>query len=376
MGKSAWDEYVKPKAGTDAGADFRIEERPPVYGDSGKTLTPQQRQDEYNRFAPPAKTVDSSPVDSSPVGTSPDASAIGKMQGPLTPIGFSKSQDVVLNSTDNRLGFPTNYVNGVAVYDNDTLKDRASRVSNLGGTPSAGLVGGLGGFDDFKVPNIPTPPHSNRASEVLSKPVDMPDFATVSVSSDAHPGGWLAELAHNRAQMSNVKQYNKGVEAMRKYLTELQAKQADQDNSDRLFDFTQQSTDRQYGLGLTNAQSTRMHANASMLSAAAAAQARPEDKPLILGPGQTAFGLGGHPIASVPEKVNYGYLEALTRQLTDMTKRYAPEAEISEVKEAIREEKARVAGAQETPPVSGARKAPDGNWYVQQPDGKWGKVVR
>ncbi|MES0334873.1 MAG: hypothetical protein SFH39_00725 [Candidatus Magnetobacterium sp. LHC-1] len=384
MAKSAWDEYVKPNQGT----DFSIVPRPPVYGDGGgcPVLSAKQRQEEADKLVVPSAVTPTS-VTPAAVAPSPDtpdtlvtsAKDTGKLQGPPTPVGFSNSQDVVLNSTDNRWGFPTNYVNGVAVYDNDTLKDRASRVTNFGSNSGDMPVSFSGGLGNFAVPTPTTTPQPNRASEVLSKPVEMPEYGTVSVSGDAHPGGWLVEAMHNRAQMHNFKNYNKGVEGMRKYLQDLQGKQADQANADHLLQLNQLNADRQYGLGLLNAQTSRMSANASMLSAAA--QARPDNKPMILSQGQTAFGLGGKPIASVPGQKDTRMLDRLSQDISAyMQKRYldpaagaSPGADkgLAELQRRYDDEYNNVYS-----PVPDAKMAKDGQWYVQQPDGKWGKVVQ
>ncbi|MBF0609436.1 MAG: hypothetical protein HQL61_18035, partial [Magnetococcales bacterium] len=91
-------------------------------------------------------------------------------------------------------------------------------------------------------------------------------------------------------------------------------KQADQANADHLLQLNQLNADRQYGLGLFNAESTRMHANASMLSAAA--QTRPDNKPMILSQGQMAFGLGGKPIASVPGQKDTRMLDRYAQDIS------------------------------------------------------------
>ncbi|KJU81602.1 hypothetical protein MBAV_006196 [Candidatus Magnetobacterium bavaricum] len=208
--------------------------------------------------------------------------------------------------------------------------------------------------------------------KIKPEPVDLPQYGTVSVSGDAHPGGWLVEAMYNRGQRTNLKNYNKGVTDMRKYLQDLQGKQADQANTDSLLSLNQLNADRQYGLGLFNADSTRIAANAASEQA--------KDKPIILGKGQTAFGPGGNPIASVPdqkekEKDDTSLLDKLAHDIAKLKNKpggLTPEDEetLKDLQRRYDEEYDRLYA-----PVPGARRGKDGNWYVLQPDGKYGKVV-
>ncbi|MBF0609450.1 MAG: hypothetical protein HQL61_18105, partial [Magnetococcales bacterium] len=146
-------------------------------------------------------------------------------------------------STAGTVAPVTTLPKGAGSYNSPTY-GKVSYTSEEFGLPGLSGGGSLGGLGNFAVPTPSTTSQPNRASEVLSKPVEMPEYGTMSVSGDAHPGGWLVEAMHNRAQMYNLKNYNKGVSEMRKYLMDLQGKQADQANADHLLQLNQLNADR------------------------------------------------------------------------------------------------------------------------------------